>query len=115
MRLVRRGRGRPATPLSKRDLLRYVNGALWSLAGDNPSLPLFCECGRDDCILSIDVSRDDFVAARAHPASVIVVTEHQDRFEPVLERFDSFLVVGDGESVGEGRSDADGMPDGLQL
>jgi hypothetical protein len=115
MKLGRRGRGRRGSPLSKRALLQHVNRELWTLAGDDAPLPIYCECGRDDCILSVDVARDDFAAARAHPVSAIVVPEHHARSEPVLERFGAFLVVADLEAAadGAGELDADRMPDGL--
>ncbi len=114
MKLGRRGRSRTGSPLSKRALLQHVNRELWTLAGGDAPLPIYCECGRDDCILSVDVARDDFAAARAHPASAIVVPEHHSRSEPVLERFGPFLVVADLEAAsGAGQLDADRMPDGL--
>jgi hypothetical protein len=95
MRLVRRGHSREGTPLSKRALLQHVNRELWTLAVDDAPVEVYCECGRDECILSIDVARDDFAAARAHPESAIVVPGHRRRHEPVLERFARFLVVSD--------------------
>jgi hypothetical protein len=75
-----------------------VNGELWALGMDEAPLELYCECGRDECILSIDVAREEFAAARAHAASAIVLPEHRARAEPVLERFESFLVVTDLEA-----------------
>jgi hypothetical protein len=103
MRLGRRGRSRAGAPLSKRALLQHVNREVWTLAVDDAPVELYCECGLDDCILSIDVPREDFAAARAHPASAIVVPEHRRRHEPLLERFASFVVVTDGEAGGDRR------------
>lgn len=97
MRLGRRGSS-GGSPLSKRALLQHVNGELWALGVDEAVLELYCECGRDECILSIDVARDEFAAARAHPAGAIVVPEHRNGVEPVLERFAGFLVVTDLEA-----------------
>lgn len=98
MRLGRRGRSGRGSPLSKRALLQHVNQELWALGTDEAPLELYCECGRDECILSIDVAREEFAAARAHPASAIVLPEHRARAEPVLERFGRFLVVTDLEA-----------------
>jgi hypothetical protein len=103
----RRSRPGGGFPLSKRALLQHVNGELWRLAGDTSPIEVYCECGRDDCILSLDVSRDDFAAARRHPASAIVVPGHKARLEPVLERFAEFVVVTD--------ADADEPPPGPGL
>jgi hypothetical protein len=110
MRLGRRGRSSKGAPLSKRALLQHVNRELWALAvGDTP-LEIYCECGRDECILSIDVPPADFAAARAHETGAIVVPEHRRRFERVLGRFTSFVVVSDADaadpSAATRRSDA---------
>jgi hypothetical protein len=113
MRLGRRARSRTSTPLSKRALLQHVNRELVALAAEDAPAPVYCECGRDDCILSIDVTRAELDAARAHPASAIVWPEHRRRDEPVLERCESFLVVVDADA--EAALDADRMPHGLEL
>ena len=102
MRLGRRGRGRPRALLSKRALLKHVNRELWALAADGAALPIYCECGRDDCIASVDAVRDDLAAARTHPASMIVVPEHRAASDAVLARFEGFVVVRDEEAVAPG-------------
>jgi hypothetical protein len=114
MKLGRRGGHR--TPPSKRALLQHVNRELLTLSVDGATLEVYCECGRDECIISIDVPRDDLAAARAHPRSAIVVPEHKRRVESVLEQFASFLVVTDLDAADPDQPlDADRVPDGLEL
>jgi hypothetical protein len=116
VKLGRRGRSDRSTPLAKRALLQHVNRELWALAGDDAPVPVYCECGRDECIVSIDVAREDLAAARAHAASAIVVPRHRRRSEPVLERFEAFLVVLDAAEAGaDAALDPDRVPDGLEL
>jgi hypothetical protein len=81
--------------LSKRALLQHVNRELWTFAGDERVLVLYCECGHDDCTASIQVTRDEFVATRVHAPCALVLHRHKGIFEPVLERHANFLVVAD--------------------
>ena len=96
MRLGRRGR-RAAAPFSKRALLQHVNRELAALAGDATRLQIYCECGRDDCILSLEVAADQLAAARTHPDGLIVAPEHRRGSEPMLQRHEAFVVLLEGE------------------
>src|SRR5699024_9959984 len=58
-----------------------------------------CECSDADCTMSIPMSGDEYSHIREHPRHFAVVKGHQTpEIEPIVERYDTYLVV---EKTGE--------------
>src|SRR5512133_695785 len=57
-------------------------------------LPLFCECVRTGCMVSIEVDRATFEEVRENPLRFLVVSGHEmPHVESVIERRSGYLIV----------------------
>lgn len=67
-------------------------GGGWPVAGGR--LAYLCECGRDGCVLRVEMSREEYLEVREAPRRFAVVPGHeQTETEDVVLRNDRHFVV----------------------
>jgi hypothetical protein len=83
-------------------LFREVNERIVEISkgltgyGENESLlaGFVCECSREDCTKSLDVTHAQYEAVRDDPRRFVILPGHEDTtVDRVVERHPSFLVV----------------------
>jgi hypothetical protein len=83
-------------------LFREVNERIAEVNEDfevNGQLEFLCECGREQCLETVRLTRSKYEAVRAEGDRFVVKPGHEDRtLERVIERRESFVVV---EKIGE--------------
>jgi hypothetical protein len=58
------------------------------------TLNFVCECGREDCIEQIELTRGEYEAVRAHPTRFATLPGHEDmRIARIVERHPGFVVA----------------------
>jgi hypothetical protein len=89
----------PHERLSRNQLLfREVNQRLRDLSLTQVQVPwtdrttYLCECRRDGCLETIDLTPDEYEYARSFPEVVLVCQGHESHGE-VLERTERFVLV----------------------
>jgi len=74
-------------------------GLVGSGEPDSLLVGFVCECGREDCLEQLEVTRAQYEAVRSHPRRFLVLPDHEDAdVARVVERHGHFLVV---EKIGE--------------
>jgi hypothetical protein len=74
-------------------------GLMGSDHDDSLLIGFVCECPREDCSETIEVTRRQYEAVRENPRRFVVIPWHEDRdIANVVERHSNYLVV---EKTGE--------------
>ena len=79
-------------------LFREVNEQVRSLAQSHPlprqdELVIICECSDDRCMERISLQVAVYEEVRANPRRFVVVPGHDNDFEHVIERADTYAIV----------------------
>lgn len=69
---------------------------------DDSLVGFVCECPREDCSETLEVTRDEYEAVRGNPRRFLVLPGHEDSdIAHVVERHSSYLVVEQEGEAGE--------------
>jgi hypothetical protein len=78
-------------------LFREVNEQVRRLSRPQPplqpELTIVCECSDEQCTERVSLPLSVYEAVRTHPRRFVVVEDHDNNFESVVERFDGYAVV----------------------
>ncbi|MGH3045538.1 MAG: hypothetical protein ACRDNC_00815 [Gaiellaceae bacterium] len=78
-------------------LFREVNERIESVSQNfevDGAKEFLCECGREDCLEKVQLTRKEYEAVRAEPAYFLVLPGHErTEAERVVERHEGYLVV----------------------
>jgi hypothetical protein len=98
-------------------MYRAVNREIEQLAeesgeGSPGRLEVICECGRDDCSETLDLSVDEYDDAHRERDRFVIAPGHEDdEIEQVVKRAEGYLVVdkfGEAERVAEAEERREG-------
>jgi hypothetical protein len=74
---------------------REIEQATKSAEGSHGRLEVICECGRDDCSATLDLSVDEYDDAHRQRDQFVIMPGHEDdQIEHVVMRTERYLVVG---------------------
>jgi len=74
---------------------------------DDDQADFLCECGRNQCLETVQLSRSEYEAVRAEGDRFVVKPGHEaESVERVLERHDTYLVV---EKIGEAGDESEAL------
>jgi hypothetical protein len=75
-------------------IFREVNDRIYELSRMNGTAEFLCECGDSGCLVTLEMTPDDYVRVRARRSAFLLRAEHVDRsIEVVVEERPSFVVV----------------------
>jgi hypothetical protein len=81
--------------------------------GSRGRLEVICECGRDDCPETLDLTIDEYDEAHRERDRFVIAPGHEDeQIEHVVERTERYLVVdkfGEAEQVAEEEERREGI------
>ncbi|HYX88835.1 MAG TPA: hypothetical protein VE753_05660 [Gaiellaceae bacterium] len=92
-------------------LFREVNERIAEVNEDfevGGHIEFLCECGRQECLEALAMSRDDYERVRAVPERFFVKPGHEEpSLEIIVERHDDFVVVVKVAAAGEDAAELD--------
>lgn len=89
---------------SNETIFRAANEAI-KRGDDGATLRTFiCECGDEECMTSIELTRDEYEGVRSEPHLFALVQGHERTGDSVIEEFERFTLV---EKVGAAREIAE--------
>ncbi len=80
-------------------VFREVNERVLEFSDGDPTLEVLCECGDEDCVENLAISREEYERVRADPDQFVVVPGHDARdVETVVSTRPEYVVVRKHES-----------------